>query len=526
MPAQPGRHGLRRLQGGARRMPGDCLRSKAEVMTEFALGLAQVRRPGDALLMHGRRSELLRYGLVVAAVVFAFGVRSALSPLLEDHAPYLFFVPALLIAAGVGGLGQGLVATGLSLPLALFFVVQHRAIGWPETVNGVAFVIIGFGAAWLGERLHQARLWAATREAHLRSILAAVPDAMIVINENGIVQGFSAAAERLFGYKAAEIIGKNVDMLMPAPHREAHNGYIKRYLATGERRMIGMIRVVAAQHRNGSTFPIELSVGEMNCGHERFFTGFIRDLTERQQTEARLQELQTELARVSRLTALGEMASAIAHELNQPLAAISNYLNGSRRLLEQLADSRLSAVRDALRNAAEQALRAGQVIRRLRDFVARKESEKRVESVTKLVQEAAALALVGAKEKGIRVAFDFDPRCDLVLADKVQIQQVLVNLMRNGIEAMEDTPRKQLMVCTKRTPDKMMMQVCVIDTGCGISDDMHAKLFEPFVTTKPSGMGVGLSISRTIVQAHGGTIEAKAGAGGGTAFRFTLPVAR
>src|SRR5215470_9935030 len=147
----------------------------------------------------------------------------------------------------------------------------------------------------------------------------------------------------------------------------------------------------------------------MTSSGGRFFTGFIRDLSERQKTEARLQELQSELVHISRLTAMGEMASALAHELNQPLTAIANYMKGSRRLLEGRADEQAGMVRDAIDKAAEQSLRAGQIIRRLREFVARGESERRVESIKKMVEEASALALVGAKDQGIRVRFDFDP---------------------------------------------------------------------------------------------------------------------
>ena len=194
---------------------------------------------------------------------------------------------------------------------------------------------------------------------------------------------------------------------------------------------------MVGERKDGSTFPMELAVGEMRSSNQRFFTGFIRDLTERQQTEARLQELQSELVHVSRLTAMGEMASALAHELNQPLSAIANYMKGSRRMLEAGTDDRSALLRDAMDKAAEQSLRAGQIIRRLRDFVARGESERRVESVKKLVEEASALALVGAKDQGVRVRFQFDPTIDLVLADKVQIQQVLLNLLRNAVEAME-----------------------------------------------------------------------------------------
>jgi two-component system sensor kinase FixL len=211
---------------------------------------------------------------------------------------------------------------------------------------------------------------------------------------------------------------------MPSPYRQEHDSYLDRYSRTGERHIIGIGRVVVGQRRDGSTFPMELAVGEMRVRDQRFFTGFIRDLTERQETEARLQELQSELVHMSRLTAMGEMASALAHELNQPLSAIANYMKGSRRLLENRSDEGAATVRDAMDKAAEQALRAGQIIRRLRDFVARGESERRVEDVKKLIEEASALALVGAKDKGVRVSYNFDPRCDLVLADKVQIQQV------------------------------------------------------------------------------------------------------
>ena len=173
------------------------------------------------------------------------------------------------------------------------------------------------------------------REAHLKSILETIPDAMVVIDPRGDIQSFSSAAERLFGRKAEEVIGRNVSMLMPSPYRENHDGYLERYLRTGERRIIGVGRVVVGERKDGSTFPMELAIGEMKSNDKLFFTGFIRDLTERQKTEARLQELQAELVHISRLTAMGEMASTLAHELNQPLAAIANYLKGARRILDK-----------------------------------------------------------------------------------------------------------------------------------------------------------------------------------------------
>jgi len=469
------------------------------------------------------------YGVALAATAVAVALHLALAPILDGQATYLFFVPPILIGSAFGGLGPGAFATLLGLASGLIFVAAVRSPSAVDVVDSVAFTLVGFGASWRGELLRRARLSALAnaeaaraREAHLQSILDTIPEAMIVIDEHGIIQSFSLAAERLFGYGAAAIAGKNVKLLMPMPYREGHDGYLHRYMRTGERRIIGIGRVVVGQRKDGSTFPMELAVGEMRTGTQHFFTGFIRDLTERQQTEARLQELQAELVHVSRLTAMGEMASALAHELNQPLSAIANYMKGSRRLLESNTDARAGQVRDAMDKAADQALRAGQIIRRLRDFVARGESERRVEDVKKLVEEASALALVGAKDKGVRVRFEFAPRVDFVLADKVQIQQVLLNLMRNAIEAMEGGDKRELVLSTAATPDNMV-EIGVADTGSGIAHEIGAQLFQPFVTTKAQGMGVGLSISRTIIEAHGGSIAPRPNAGGGTVFSFTLP---
>lgn len=494
-------------------------------MMTFDANPGEARPQDTPVLARVASSNAMRYGIVLAAILLAFTARIALMPILGDQAPYLFFLPVLLLAAGIGGFGPGILATGLCLPLALLFVARFSEFDWSTALNGAVFAAIGLGAALFGERLRQARLQISARAAHLQSIFDTIPEAVVVIDEKGIIQSFNAMAERLFGYTAAEAVGNNVSRLMPTPYREEHDGYIKRHIESDKHRGSTIEQVAVGRAKNGSTFPIEITIGEMSSGTKRFFTGFIRDLTERQKTETRLKQLQSELVHVSRLTAMGEMASALAHELNQPLSAIANYLKGSRRLLDGSTDKPTAMVRDALDQAGSQALRAGQIIRRLRDFVARGESERRVENVTKLVQEAANLALVGAKESGVRVIFNFDHQSKLVLADKLQIQQVLVNLIRNGLDAMEDTVRKELTICTSAAENDMIA-VQVVDTGSGISDEMVSKLFQPFITTKPHGMGVGLSISRTIVEAHGGTIEARPGIDGGTAFRFTLRPAK
>lgn len=359
------------------------------------------------------------------------------------------------------------------------------------------------------------------REEHLRSILATVPDGMVVIDEAGLITSFSAAAERLFGYSEAEVLGRNVSLLMPSPDRERHDAYIARYRQTGERRIIGIGRIVTGQRRDGSTFPMELSIGEARVGERRIFTGFVRDLTERQQTEARLHELQTELIHSSRLSAMGTMASTLAHELNQPLTAVANYVSTCRDLLDAPDAETLEIVREALSEAEAQSVRAGQIVRRLRDFVARGDLEKRVEPLPRLIEEANALALVGVGEKGVRVRLDLDPDAAQVFADRVQIQQVLLNLIRNAMEAMDGCPRRELAIQTRAAGE--MTEVSVSDTGPGLAAEVREQLFQPFVSTKGTGMGLGLSICRTIVEAHGGQLTAESAAGEGTTFRFTLP---
>ncbi|MBS0361495.1 MAG: PAS domain S-box protein [Proteobacteria bacterium] len=469
-----------------------------------------------------------RYGVAILAIGACLLARLALAPILYDRANFLLFVPGVMVAAAVGGLGAAMLATAVGLGINAW-LAGSLLIDDPQTqVAAGTFVALGLATGWAGSRLITSMSQAAAalgdlaeREAHLASILATVPSAMIVIDEHGIIQSFSSAAERQFGWTAQEAIGRNVSTLMPNPYRDAHDGYLQRYADTGERRIIGIGRVVVGERKDGSTFPMELSVGEMVSRGHRYFTGFVRDLTERQETQRRLQDVQGELVHMSRLTALGEMASALAHELNQPLTAAANFMKGALVLLdrEPLDKPRM---RDAIGASVEQVLRGGQIIRRLREFVAKGEAERRIESLPKLLEEAGALAMVGAKESGVRLRFKIAANVDLVLADKVQVQQVALNLIRNAIEAMSDSETRNLVVgALPRDGD--MVEVYVSDTGHGLKPEIADQLFQPFVTTKSQGMGVGLSICRTIIEAHGGRIWAEPNPGGGTVFRFTVP---
>jgi two-component system sensor kinase FixL len=361
-------------------------------------------------------------------------------------------------------------------------------------------------------------------ELRLRSILDTVPDAIVVIDSQGKIHSFSPAAERLFGYDSAEVIGHNVNILMPAPYRDAHDGYIERYLRTGERRIIGIGRIVTGRRKDGETFPMELQVGEFNFAGSRYFTGFVRDLTERQEAERRIQDLQAELLHASRLSVMGQMASSMAHELNQPLTAVTNYLEAGRQLLA-VGTGSPERINEMMEKAIAQAQRAGDVIRRLREFVGRGETERRTQNLNQLVEEALALALVGARQRGVRASLELDHGLPPVLVDHVQIQQVVLNLVRNAVEAMEQVERRELTIVTRAMPQKGMPEVIVADTGPGIPPELADRLFQPFVTTKPTGMGLGLSICREIVEAHHGRLTTAPAPSGGTVFRLTLPIA-
>ncbi len=362
-------------------------------------------------------------------------------------------------------------------------------------------------------------------EAHLLSIFEAIPDGMIVIDPDGTLRSFSPAAERMFGYSAAEVLGRNVKMLMPAPDRDRHDGYLERYGQTGERRIIGIGRTVTGRRKDGTTFPMDLAVGEANVHGHRQFTGFVRDVTNRKETEARLLELQSELLHVARLSAMGEMATTLAHELNQPLTAVVNYSEAARQILEDSGIEVPARVTDFVQKAAGQAERAGQIIRRLRGFVERREIERTAEKLNEIVQEAASLAAIGARADGIQVQFDLAEELAEIRVDRTQIQQVVVNLVRNAIDVLRDAERRILIVRTGADGDEAQ-EVVVIDSGPGIAPEVAERLFQPFVTSKKDGMGIGLAVSRTIIEAHGGRLWNEPNPEGGAVFRFRLLAGR
>lgn len=360
------------------------------------------------------------------------------------------------------------------------------------------------------------------RDALLRSIVETSPDSLITIDDQGHILSFNPAAEKMFGCPASEVIGKNVKCLMPSPYQDEHDDYMKRYMATGEKRIIGIGRQVLAKKKDGSVFPIDLAVGEVQLVDRRIFAGFIKDASARHAAEQNVHELRSELLHVSRLSEMGEMASALAHELNQPLTAIINYLEACTRMLESGDEAIKSQTKGLMQKASAQAARAGQIIRQLRKFVTKGETERTREAINPVVREAVELAMIGTNQHGIVTTFDMADGIPDLMIDRVQIQQVITNLVRNAVDALQDVQRRELTVRTSASKDSSV-QIDIVDTGPGLDDKVAERLFQPFVTTKASGIGIGLSICRSIVDAHGGRIWVTANPGAGTVFHVSLP---
>jgi PAS domain S-box-containing protein len=373
------------------------------------------------------------------------------------------------------------------------------------------------------------------------AIVESSNDAIISTNLDGTIATWNRAAEAIFGYRPEEVIGRPV-FLLAAPGREDEMPGILDQIKRGQR--IQHYETVR-HHKSGRQVAISLSVSPIRAHNGQIIgaSKIARDITERKEAEAELRrlnetleqrvavrtaeleeltrKLQSELFHATRLNAAGQMAGALAHELNQPLAAAINFVRAAQRQLATGSRDEIETVPEVMDEAAEEVLRAGQIIRRLRDFVRRGETERRIESVVTMVEEASTLALTAAAVSGVQVRFSFDPSAMRVLADRIQIQQVLVNLMRNAIEAMAESTRRELVV-TAALLDAETVEIGVGDSGPGIAEEVAATLFEPFASTKPRGMGLGLSISRSIVESHGGCLRSEPNPGGGMIFRFTL----
>lgn len=362
--------------------------------------------------------------------------------------------------------------------------------------------------------------------SEFKALLDVAVDAVVIIDHRGIIETFNLAAERLFGYTAGEAIGANVCLLMPEPERSQHDGHIARYLASGVPHIIGIGRDVIARRKDGGNFPVSLAVGRIPDSDPPRFVGFMHDLTARHEATEERQRMQQRMARVSHLATMGEMAAAIAHEINQPLAAISNYAVACEKLLEASKPD-LGEVRDAMRQIAGQALRAGEIIRRVRSLVRTHEPHRELADINELVSGVSALTESNARLHDVHLSLELANDLPRITVDGIQIQQVLLNLIHNAIEALADDAggERKVIVRTFRS-DAGEIKIAVVDSGPGVEPAIAQRMFDPFCTTKQQGTGLGLSISRSIIQAHRGRLEHRQVAPRGACFIVTLPIAQ
>jgi len=389
-------------------------------------------------------------------------------------------------------------------------------------------VIIGTGLfRYLGSPLLGSIL---EQESRLKSVLNTTVDAIITIDESGLIESFNATAEKMFGYKASQVIGKNIRLLMPGGYARAHDGYIANYKATGKKKIIGIGREVMAMTADGRHFPIDLAISETRFQKRRLFTGIIRDLSEYNKAQAELTKVEDEarllrerLAHVDRIGTMGELATGIAHEINQPLAAIATYTQACIRFIESGTSPK--DIIETLDKVSEQAHRAGEVIRRLRNFIKKRESLRANANINHLIQEVVLLSQSDARLHDVTLEVQLASDLPPVNVDTVQIQQVILNLVRNGLEAMVDTPqRDRRLVIHSHLDSEDILLVSVKDQGQGIDEKQLQLPFEPFYTTKNTGMGLGLAISRSIIAAHGGELLFCPNQPRGTDFHFSLPI--
>jgi two-component system sensor kinase FixL len=357
----------------------------------------------------------------------------------------------------------------------------------------------------------------------LQALLDAAVDGIVVIDHRGTIQSFNRAAERLFGYGSQEVMGRNVSVLMTDENRDTHDGFLARYVQSRIPSIIGKGREVNAKRKDGTVFPALLAVGVVPESEPPRFVGFIHDNSAQRQSETEAHRLQERLMHVSRLATVGEMASGIAHELNQPLAAIATFAHACDRLLG-MSDPDVEEVRTALRQIADQAVRAGDIIRRLRSLAKTEQMARTPADVNTVVEELTELIRADAKAHGVDYHHHLAPDLPEVVLDRSQIQQVVMNLVHNALEALAlgQLDAREVIVTTSATPEGDV-EIAVCDNGVGIHPSVKTRMFDPFCSTKPTGTGLGLPISRTIVRAHGGTLEYEPNLPTGACFKVRLP---
>jgi two-component system sensor kinase FixL len=376
-----------------------------------------------------------------------------------------------------------------------------------------------------GGELDRARERLDDRQARLNAILDTAVDGIITIDERGVIESVNPATQRIFGYTEDELVGQNVKLLMPAPYRDEHDGYMARYLETGEARIIGSGREAEALRKDGTRFPVDLAVSELFVGGRRLFTGLVRDISDRRSAEDEARRRREELSHAARLSTIGELSSGIAHEINQPLTAIVSFSEACLRMLRS-GDADTRKLENALEEIAVQGQRAGHITRHLRRLARKGEREHVEVDVNDLVRDMLALVRNELGISGIALSLDLDATLPAVECNRIQVEQVVLNLVRNAMDVLESghPETRKLSIRTRRASDGGI-RLEVEDSGGGFGDAGPERVFETFFTTKPDGLGMGLSISRSIIEDHGGRLWASSGEAGAV-FHVALPTRR
>lgn len=362
------------------------------------------------------------------------------------------------------------------------------------------------------------------QERAFDALLDAAVDAIIIIDGRGVIEQINRAGLLLFGYSEDELIGRNIRQLMPEPHRSKHDGYLATYQRTGRAAIIGRGREETAVKKNGETFPILLTVGEIRQESSRRFVGFVRDLSDSRAAEAQVRELEDRLLHADRLVTLGELTAGIAHEINQPLTAIAAYADAGRSLTRRESESVRDEMQTICERIAEQSRRAAEVVRRLRRLVRGGSTVKARHEINQIIQNVLLLFEHEVNKLDLNIHFaPLSGSCELYV-DEIQIQQVLVNLVKNSMDALvaAGSPRPLIKIDVLRLETEV--QVRVTDNGPGISAGAEEHLFDAFFTTKPKGVGLGLSICKSIAAAHGGSLHYEKPETGGARFTLNLPL--
>ena len=364
----------------------------------------------------------------------------------------------------------------------------------------------------------------AEREARLQAVLDTAVEGIVTIDADGIIETANQAAGRIFGYSSAEMVGSSVSMLMPVSDREHHDQYIRNYLDSGVPKIIGIGREVRGRRKNGEQFPMELAVSEVALADRTLFTGIFRDITDRYRAEEESRRRLKEMAHTARLLELGEMATGIAHEINQPLAAIVSFAEACLRMMQSDTGDD-DTIRGALEQIAEQGQRAGSIIHGLRQLARKADVPPEWVDVNTLVREVVMLIGHELRRADVRLELQLDDAVPQVKVSKVQLEQVILNLARNAIESMVSVEMRDRVLGIEAAPEEgETVRVVVTDNGPGFCDDDLERVFETFFSTKSGGVGIGLAISRSILETHGGKLWAERTADCLTRFQCRIPV--